>query len=356
MLLERDDAHGQAPGSGNGHRPQVADASGYEQGRFLSEALERVTRAPQPPPMPAAPLAIRAKTSPLLHGVLPARLAVSRAARKGQVVWERSAEDRAEALAAMEVVIGASARAGELQELARRHFIERSVDRALFWQRPWSAKVDALSAFRLREALSGERGVLLSACHTGPYYRLQCAAPFDGRVSYIVPGEWFFVPPSPDYWGRRLARWHKGMRSRPVPAKGSFRVIQALLERGEPVFLFFDMPGPRETHYLGKSAMLAEGSAQLAVRADALVLPVRARRAGHSVWVDVAAPLDPRELTGVDQLHTALAARHEHWILEDPAAMEDPRQIGWEHGATPEAWVQPRGTPDQKSGVAGRPT
>jgi lauroyl/myristoyl acyltransferase len=86
--------------------------------------------------------------------------------------------------------------------------------------------------------------------------------------------------------------------------------------------------------------MLAEGNAQLAVRADAIVLPVRARRVGHRVWVDVAKPFDPRELT-VDQLHDALAALHERWILENPATMEDPRSIGWEHGATAEAWVQP---------------
>jgi lauroyl/myristoyl acyltransferase len=130
------------------------------------------------------------------------------------------------------------------------------------------------------------------------------------------------------------------MPAHPLPAKGSFRTIQALLERGESVFVAYDMPGPHETHFLGKSVTLAEGTAQLAVRADAIVLPVRTRRAGHRVWVDAAKPLDPRGLT-VDQLHHTLAAVHERWILENPAAMEDPREIGWEHGATPERWVQP---------------
>jgi lauroyl/myristoyl acyltransferase len=117
-------------------------------------------------------------------------------------------------------------------------------------------------------------------------------------------------------------------------------MIQALLERGESVFLSYDMPGPRNTYFLGKRATLAEGTAQLAVRADAIVLPVRTRRAGHRVWVDAAKPLDPRQLT-VDELHNALAALHERWILENPAAMEDPHKTGWEHGATAEAWVAP---------------
>jgi len=312
-----------------------------EQASDLAAALETVTRRAVPPRMPRASLDIRLKTSPWLRSLVPARLAVSRAARRAQAIWERSAGERENELAAMETIIAGTPRAHELLELARMHFIESNIDRALFWQQPWAAKVDARSAARLRDALSGSRGVLLSACHIGPYYRLHCPAPFKDRVTYLVPGPWFFEPPSPNYWGRRLARWRKGMKSRPVPAKGSFQIIQALLERGDPVFLFFDMPGPHETRFLGKPAMLAEGSAQLSVRADALVLPLRARRAGHHVWVDVSAALDPRKFAGVDQLHDALAAVHERWILENPAAMADPRGFGWEHGATPQAWVAP---------------
>lgn len=311
------------------------------QAAYLGRALETVTRPPVPPRMPSARLDIRAKTSPWLHGPLPPWLAVRRAEHKGQRVWERAPTARDDALAAMETIVAGTRRAGELHELARQYVIERTVDRALFWQQPWSANLDAPSAARLRGTLSGGRGVLLSACHVGAYYRLQCAPQLNTRGTYIVPGPWFFQSPSPTYWGRRLARWHKGMKSRPVPARGSFRIIQALLQRGDPVLLFFDMPGPRETRFLGKPTTLAEGSAQLALRADALVLPLRARRLGHRVWVEVAAPLDPREFAGVDQLHDALASLHEAWILENPAAMEDPRAIGWEHGATARAWVQP---------------
>ncbi len=312
-----------------------------EQTSDLVAALETVGRLSVPPRMPQASLEIRVKTSPWLRSMLPTRLLVSRAARRGQAIWERNASDREDALAAMETIVAGTPRADELRELARLHLIESMIDRALFWQQPWSAKVDARSAARLREALSGNRGVLLSACHVGPYYRLQCAPPFKDRVTYLVPGPWFFEPPSPDYWGRRLARWRKGTKSLLVPSDGSFPVIQALLERGDPVFLFFDMPGPRQTRFLGKPAMLADGSAQLAVRADALVLPLRARHVGHHVWVDVGAPLDPHEFAGVDQLHDALAALHERWILENPAAMADPRSIGWEHGATAQAWIRP---------------
>jgi benzoate-CoA ligase family protein len=326
----------------NGRSPGVSE-SGHEdeQGDYLARALEAVSRTPSTPRMPSAPLATRVKTSSLLRSVLPARLAVSRAERRGRAMWERSAQERDDALTTMQTVLTGTAREGEVEELAPRHLIEHHVDTALFWTRPWSAKVDALSALRLREALSARRGVLISACHVGPFYRLQCVPAFADRASYLVPGPWFFEPPEPGFAGRRLVRWHRGMRSRPVPAKGSFRVIQALLERGEAVFLFFDTPGPRTTRFLGKPVELAEGSAQLAVRADALVLPMRARRAGHRVWADVGEPLDPRKLTGVEELHRALAAVHERWILENPAAMEDPRRSEWGQGAGPRAWVAP---------------
>jgi benzoate-CoA ligase family protein len=320
---------------------------------YVSGALAALARPRTATRMPAAPLAVRLKTSPWLHAAMPAQLAVARARRRGREIWEESAAAREHALAAMETILAGTPRADEIDTLARRHVVEEVIDRALFWQRPWSARVDAVSAARIRHALAEDRGVLLSACHTGAYSRLHCAEPFQHRQTYIVPGPWYFEQPSADYWGRRLARWHNGMRSLPLPARGSFRVIQALLERGEPVFVFFDMPGPCETRFLGKRTMLAEGTAQLAVRADALVLPVRTRRIGHEVWVEAEAPIDPRQLEGVEPIQRALVELHERWILQDPAAMEDPRNTGWGDGASAEAWIAPEA---QKSGVAGSPT
>jgi benzoate-CoA ligase family protein len=314
---------------------------GPAQASYLERAIESVERPLPAPRMPPASLAIRVKTSAWLRSVVPMRLWVSRAERRGEHVWERYSGERAQVLAAMETILAGTSRAGELPQLARASMLEAKIDRALFWQRPWSAKLDAESQERLAQALSSGRGVVLSACHIGPYYRLQCVRPLDGPGTYLVPGAWFFEAPSSDHWGRRLARWRKGTDSRLVPAKGSFRIIQALLERGERVLLFFDMPGARETRFLGKPVMLADGTAQLAIRADALVVPLRARRDGHRVWVDVAEPLDPRRFAGVDQLLDTLAALHERWILELPETMADPRTFGWEQSASADAWLAP---------------
>jgi len=311
--------------------------------------------APAPrTPMPGAPFAMRVKTSALANALTPAPLAVRRAERVGAAIWETEADQRERALAAMGAVLG---RIGEreLEAVAREHLIEMQALTALFWQRPWRAEIDPGSRERVERALASERGVLLSACHVGPYERLDRARPFRGRHTYLVPGAWFFERPTSGRWGRRLARWRRATKSRCVPADGSFRIIAALLERGEAVFVFFDLPGPRPTRFLGRHAMLADGTAQLAVRSGALVLPLRARRAGARVLVEAGEALDPADAGSADELHERLAAVHERWILEMPAAMEDPREIGWGDGATAEAWVAPQPTRDQKSAAAGRP-
>jgi acyl transferase domain-containing protein/acyl carrier protein len=314
------------------------DAS-TEQDADVDAMLEQAERLASTARMPSVELGLRVKTSPLLRSLLPTRLAVSRAERNAKATWERRPGARANAIAGMEAILAGTPRADEARELARLAFIESKIDGALFWAQAWSAKLGSSSAALIDQALSSSRGVLLSSCHVGPYYRAHWASPFDDRVTYIVAGPWFFEQPTPDYWGRRLARWRNATRSRPVPARGSFEIVQTLLRRGEPVFLFFDMPGPRETRFLGKPVMLADGTAQLAARADALVLPLRSRRVGSEVWLDACAPLDPRDFASSDELHDALAAQHERWILENPAALEDPRSTGWE--ATVRAWTRP---------------
>lgn len=306
----------------------------------LLATLERAMERSAPPAMPGAPVGVRLQSSPLLRGLVPKRVAVRRAERRAARLWE-DPEERESAIAAMKATISGTRREPQLREIARDHLIERGAQRALFWHR-WSAQVDRDSAERVRAALASARGVLLSACHLGPYFCTEYAPPFLGHPTYLAAGAWFFQQPSADEWGRRLAHWRRSVRSRMLPVEGSFPVLQKLLARGDAVFVYFDMPGPRRTRFLGKPAMLADGSAQLALRADALVLPLRARRVGAEVWVDAAEPLDPREHAGAEELHEALAALHEAWILENPAAKEDPRQTGWQAGATPEAWVRPR--------------
>jgi lauroyl/myristoyl acyltransferase len=310
----------------------------------LQAALAAARAALVPPAMPAASLRVRVKTSPALRRLLPTRLVVRRAVGRGRARWE-SPSEREAALRMIEAIVGGTPRAHEAVELARRALIEDEVHKALFWQ-PWkTASMDATSNENVKKALSAERGVLLSSCHMGPIFLHMSALSSRGHTIYITAAPWFFQTPSNDFWGRRIAHWWRGLRRRGerlVVTVGSFPVLCSLLRQGELVLIYFDMPGSRSTQFLGKQVMLATGTARLAVETDALVLPMRSRRHRDRVWADVAPPLDPREFSGAQELHDAVAAVHERWILELPATLEDPNRAGaWEGGASASGWVRP---------------
>jgi lauroyl/myristoyl acyltransferase len=311
----------------------------------VAAGLARARRLVQPPCRPPASLAVRLRTTPWLRSVLPARLAVARAVRRGETIWKEDHKQRESARAAVTAMVAGTTRNGEIETLARLHVIENETREAFYWRRWSKPEIDATSTARLREALGSERGVLISACHLGPIFYPMGLITSLGATPYAVAAPWLFDTPSPDPWGQHLYRWRMGIaqrRERLVCSVGSFPVLKALLEQREIVYLLFDMPGSCPTRFLGKQVMLATGSSRLAVEADAVALPIRARREGHRVWTDVSEPLDPRDFAGTEELHRALAAVHERWILEEPATLEDPRRPGaWEQGARPDAWVRP---------------
>ncbi len=310
----------------------------------LDAAVAAARRVLEPPPTPAVSLALRLKTSPAARAIVPTRLAISYAASRGQRRWESSAAEREEALAVMDAIVGNTARESEATQLARRHLIEDEIHKAFFWQRWPTERMDAASTEHLERTLASSRAVILSSCHLGPFHHHTSPISARGRTIYIVSGKWFFDDPSADYWGRRIARWWVDLVRRDVRLVStvrSFPVLRRLLVEGETVLIYFDMPGSRRTSFLGKPVMLATGTAKLAVEADALVLPLRARRVGHRVWTDVAEPLDPRDFSGFEDLHEALAALHERWILEQPETLEDPGRPGsWEGLADRDEWAR----------------
>jgi lauroyl/myristoyl acyltransferase len=294
--------------------------------------------------MPSVSLPLRLKTSPAMRSLLPTRLVVGRAAARGRARWEHNTAEREHALAVMEAIVGGTRREGEIAELAPELLVEEEVHRAFFWQ-PWRMeRMDAASRALLQRALPSSRGVILSSCHLGPVHHHSAPITARGHTVYVVAGKWFFEQPSHDYWGRRMTRWWRDLRRRGmrlVSAERSFEILRALLREGEIVMIYFDMPGSRRTSFLGKPVMLASGTARLAWETDALVLPMRARRVGHRVWTDLAEPLDPRRFATLEELHDALAAHHERWILDRPGALEDPGRAGaWEGGASRHQWVR----------------
>jgi lauroyl/myristoyl acyltransferase len=295
--------------------------------------------------MPRVGLPLALMTSPPLHRLLPSSLAARLGEAQGWMVWCSGAGVRERARASMHAIVGGTHRAHEADRLARRHVMEKYVQKMLFWQPPRIARVDERSLANLRTAFVSGRGVVISACHLGAFFDVSSSPVALDRHSFVVGGGWFFDSPTPDYAGRRLTHWWGktvARNNRLVPAKESFPVLQALLEEGEVAVVFFDIIGTRETMFVGKPTKLTNGTARLAIAAGALVLPARARRVGGRVSVDVEPALDPKDFTEPAQLHAAIADVHSKLILEYPETLEDPRRTGaWEDGATAEAWIAP---------------
>jgi lauroyl/myristoyl acyltransferase len=310
-----------------------------------AEALRRIAADQLDPPLPSVPLGLRLATSEHARRLLPDRIAVAVGRARGARAWRRRPEVRAEALRALEAVVGGTAREAEALSLARRHVCEHAAYRELYWQ-PWRlARVTAASEQNLQSALTSGRGVILTCCHVGPRQHQLSVLAARGVSVNLVTGPWLFAPPGNDYWGRRLARrWREARRlgQRMVVTGGSYPLLVSLLRAGEAVELFFDMPGPVGTSFLGKQVMLSGGTARLARETAALLLPVRARLVGHRIWADFAPPIDPLAAADTETLHARLAALHERWILEQPEALEDPNRPGaWEGSAGPGGWRRP---------------
>jgi lauroyl/myristoyl acyltransferase len=320
----------------------------------LAECLAVARTGVAPPAMPKVnSLRLRLGTSPAARAMLPNAAMVRRSRMLAETEWRENEAVREDAIAQMSIVVGDTELAERIEELARMCVIERKVHDTLFWQ-PWRPRMDEASREQLRAAMAARRGVLLSACHLGQFFMLSCAAGAIGVVTHHLGGRWLFETPSPDRWGRRQAHWSRSLHRHGVrlsPAHGSFAVACALLREGEAVFNLFDVPGPHQTAFLGRPTMMLPGTARLACAADALVVPLRARRQGHLVWVDAGQPFDPGDFESLEQLHGELAAAHTRWILDAPWSLEDPRRPGsWEDGAAAAAWTLPAKAPQGSAG------
>jgi hypothetical protein len=312
------------------------------QGHDLTAALERAVMPLRPPRMPPADLSTRLKTSTAIRSLLGRRVVLARACAKGERLWldERTRE---RASSTMTVILAGTGRSHEVQELARRRLIEDEANKALFWG-PWgTCETDERSGRHLDSTFSSGRRVIVSTCHLGPFFLQLTAVAARGINTIAVTGPWLLAEPTPGYWGRRIARWQRGIADRGgrlVGTGGSFEVLRGLVERGEILAIHFDFPGSVRTEFLGKPVMLSGGTARLAHQTDALILPLRSRREGARVWTDVWEALDPRDFSEPSDLHRALAAVHERSILEMPEALEDPGRPGaWEGGAGPSEWA-----------------
>ncbi len=197
-------------------------------------------------------------------------------------------------------------------------------------------------AEHLCTAYAQGRGVVVSFCHFGlfPGNAITVAEQTGAQV-HPVAGAWL-AQASPEGLSPRARRWRAAYEAagvRLVDADASFERLCALLAEGHIVTMAFDWPGTTATRFLGRPVSMAGGTARLAHHAGALVVPVRRTLRRGRGRATFGPALDPRDHGDRRSIHEDLAAVHERWILEDPAALEDPRRPGcWGPAATSAGW------------------
>jgi lauroyl/myristoyl acyltransferase len=268
-------------------------------------------------------------------------VAMMLASARGRLRW-RGPRAREQSRRAMDAILGPAA---VPDGLARDHLAHHAV-REEFIRRPWMVRgMPVEGVEHLQRAHATGRGVLLSYCHLGPFPGLGVTAAEHAGNVHQVALAWLANPrPDPSQLTRWQA-WRSMFTAAGVPliaANGCFPVVQELLSRGAVVVMAFDWPGSAESMFLGRPVALASGTARLSHMTGALVVPVMRYLHRWRPRTAFGPPIDPARHAGWPDVHVAVAARHEQWILDRPAALEDPRRTAaWEASATALRWGAP---------------
>jgi len=254
-------------------------------------------------------------------------------------------DEVAEARLAMEAIVAGTSRAGEVDDLAIAYLREKAALEELFW-RPWLLPKRRWSNVEHREAAVADGvGIIFNYLHRGPFVAVDGVLGDETSRVVGVTGDWMHAPPTPTLWGRRivmtkrtLARAGMGM----IRAAGSYQVLEALLQRGTPIIMAFDVPGSHRMQWLGKPVDISLSAARLSWTTGATIVPYWTEHEGARHTGSYGAPLRPADHGSMEELHEALAAAHEPKVLEAPELMENVRRAGFWEDATGEGWPRPK--------------
>jgi lauroyl/myristoyl acyltransferase len=110
--------------------------------------------------------------------------------------------------------------------------------------------------------------------------------------------------------------------SRLISSEGPPERLLELLTAGETVAIAFDVGGSSTVPFPGRSITLSGGIGTIAVKTEAVVLPVVPERHGSRVDVRLLPPIDARDHPDAQAVRVAIARTFEPVVLERPEAVE----------------------------------
>jgi len=294
-----------------------------------------------PRPVPWGGVLARVRASVGARRLVPTSIALVGTDMLCWLALRTSTRRMANATTLVSPIVGRTPAEADITSVARRFIAARARGWELTW-RSWELeRVPIRGAEKIGHARATGRGLIISHAHLGP---LAGWVPLGRLLQPLLAtqGDWLTDDPRPGYDGYRVERWRAVYREAGIElihATGSALRIYKELTRGGAVLLAMDVPGTRRTQFLGKPVDMDDGTAQLAAKTDALILPAAMMPHGRRWEIQIGEPLDTREFTSADELHLALAAIHEQNIMRAPEHMESPPLWLWGQ-ATRDGWYQ----------------
>jgi lauroyl/myristoyl acyltransferase len=292
------------------------------QEQSVTEALEELERPKAHLLRPTnQTLPVRIYGSKAFHRALPTPLALGLAALRGRLEWTALARRRAYALGLTETIRGLPRDSPEARRFARRRLVEDALQAELQW-RPWLARKTAIEGLEhLTKARAGGSGVILATAHVGPFLGGIHALAARGIKVYVSGGQWGGEPAFDGRRGRWTLmqnRWVEDVGSRWVHRGGSYRLLRALLERGEICWMTVDAPGDVEVELAGRPARVRAGVASLALETGVQILPAATLRRGGGQVLTFKEPIDTARFEDPVELTRHLAVVLGEVLLREP--------------------------------------
>lgn len=257
-----------------------------------------------------------------LRRLVPVRLAPALVRARLDRIWSDPAF-RASQEAEMRFLLEHTARAGEVGELAYRHAEHMMMRSYLRWHPRAITRQPVRGIEWLTTRRDPERGLLLSFAHHHSYDGL-----FGSLARYGVRSQILIAPEIARPEAGIAFRQHLRVAGRGgelVPAAGGTEQLAALLRPGATLALAPDFPGRTPVMFLGRQVLGSFGTARIAMLADSpVVLATQHRDHSGGSYIQVHAPLEPRDYDDPRELLAAVLAGHGEAILAWPEALESP--------------------------------
>jgi lauroyl/myristoyl acyltransferase len=227
-----------------------------------------------------------------------------------------------------------------VETLAFQYLCARSEGWELAW-RPHRLETMAVEAPEALKSIEPGRGILFSAPHYGPPGGKSALPRAVGRVEVAV-GEHLHAAEAP-----RGYNGYQNEQVRTLLVRNGYAVVRAqgsgarfakTLQAGGRVLINFDVPGTTPVRFLGKTVELRTGTARLAEKTDAVIVPVLPMRRGGGWRLHLDEPIDPRQHPDWLTLLQAVADVHSRLILQAPEHLESPLRDGGWSVATRDGW------------------